>query len=109
MRARRDAALRLQKMMLVASVAIPLAIFSYASWVAYHNAFAHADEQLSAALDIVSEHANKIFQSVDLTFPSVDAIIGDLSDQEIKASEEKLHLQLSKLEKAVNAINAILV
>jgi two-component system NtrC family sensor kinase len=109
MRERHDAANRLLKTMMVASIAIPLAIFSYASWVAYHNAFAHADEQLSAALDVISEHANKVFQSVDLTFSSVDAIIGDLSDEQIKASEEALHLQLSKLEKAVNAINAILV
>jgi two-component system NtrC family sensor kinase len=109
MRERHDAAHRLLKTMMVASIAIPLAIFSYASWVAYHSAFDHADEQLSAALDVISEHANKIFQSVDLTFTSVDAIIGDLSDEQIKASEEMLHLQLSKLEKAVNAVNAILV
>ena len=109
MRERHEAANRLLKTMMVASVAIPLAIFSYASWAAYHNAFEHADEQLSAALDVISEHANKIFQSVDLTFTSVDAIIGDLSDQEIKASEQALHLQLSKLEKAVNAIDGILV
>lgn len=109
MRERHDAANRLLKTMMVASIAIPLAIFCYASWVAYHSAFEHADEQLSAALDVISEHAKKIFQSVDLTFTSVDAIIGDLSDQEIKASEEKLHVQLSKLEKAVNAISAILV
>src|SRR3954451_328104 len=109
MRERHAAANRLLKTMMVASIAIPLAVFSYASWVAYHNAFEHADEQLSAALDVISEHANKIFQSIDLTFSSVDAIIGDLSDEQIKASEEALHLQLSKLEKPVNAINAILV
>ena len=94
---------------MVASIAIPAAIFSYASWVAYHNAFDHADEQLVATMHVMSEQAISVFQSVDLTFTSVDAILGDLSDEEIKASEQKLHLQLSKLEKALSAVDGILV
>jgi two-component system, NtrC family, sensor kinase len=109
MRARRDAALRLLKTMLVASIAIPVSLFLYASWINYRNAFAHADEQLKTSLNVVSEQASKIFQSVDLTFAGVDAIIGDLSDEQIKASEPALHLQLSKLEKALNAVDGILV
>jgi two-component system, NtrC family, sensor kinase len=109
MRARRDAAVRLLEIMMVASIAIPAAIFSYASWVAYHNAFDHADEQLVATMHVMSEQAISVFQSVDLTFTSVDAILGDLSDEEIKASEQKLHLQLSKLEKALSAVDGILV
>ena len=40
MRARRDAALRLLKTMLVASVFFPAAFFLYASWINYQNAFA---------------------------------------------------------------------
>ena len=109
MRARRDAALRLLKIMMVASIAIPIAIFSYASWVTYRDTFAHADEQLSSRLDVMSEHAIKVFQSVDLTFTGVEAMLGDLTDEQIKASEQKLHLQLSKLEKALNAVDGILV
>jgi len=86
-----------------------VAAFGYAAWVTYQNAFAHADEQLSASLNIVSEHASKIFQSVDLTFTSVGAILGDMTDEQIKASEQDLHLKLNKLEKALNAVDAILV
>ena len=70
MRARRDAAVRLLKTMMVASLVIPAAIFGYASWVAYNNTYAHADEQLWAKLGIMSEHTRRIFQSVDLTFTS---------------------------------------
>ena len=106
MRARRDAAIRGLKIMLVASVAIPVAIFSYASWIGYQNAFAHADEKLSASLGIMAEHTAGVFQSVDLTFAAVDAIAGDLTDEQIKASEQALHVQLRKLEKATAAIDA---
>ncbi|MGB6348885.1 MAG: ATP-binding protein [Pseudolabrys sp.] len=109
MRTRRDAALRLLKTMLVASIVIPLSLFAYASWVNYEAALTRADEDLVGSLTILSEQALKVFQSVDLTFTSVGAILGDLSDEQIKASEQSLHLQLGKLEKALNSVNAIVV
>jgi signal transduction histidine kinase/CheY-like chemotaxis protein len=109
MRARRDAALRLLKTMLVASVVIPVTIFAYASWINYQNAVARADEQLATSLNILSQQASGIFQSVDLTFTAVDAILGDLTDEQIKASDQTLHQQLGKLEKSVKAIDTILV
>ena len=109
MRARRDAAVRLLKTMMVASLVIPAAIFGYANWVAYNNAYAHADEQLWAKLGIMSEHTRRIFQSVDLTFTSVDAITGGLADEQVKAAAPVLHAQLSKLEKATAAVAAVLI
>jgi signal transduction histidine kinase len=109
MHARRDAALRLLKTMLVASIVIPVAIFSYAGWINYQNALTRADEELAGSLNILSQHASGIFQSVDLTFAAVDAIVGDLTDEQIKASDQALHQQLGKLEKSVKAIDAILV
>src|SRR6476646_5336726 len=109
MRARRDAALRLLKTMLVASIVIPLALFSYASWISYQDTIAHADEQLTASLNILSEHASKVFQSVDLANTSVDAIVGDLSDEQIEARQGTLHSQLSKLEKALATVDAIFI
>jgi signal transduction histidine kinase/CheY-like chemotaxis protein len=95
--------------MLVASIVLPAALFSYAGWINYKDVLAHADEQLAASLTILSEHASKEFQSVDLMFTSVDAILGHLSDEQIKANEEALHLQLSKLEKALATVDAIFV
>ena len=109
MRARRDAALRLLKTMLAASIVIPLALFSYASWINYRDTIAHADEQLTASLNILSEHASKVLQSVDLATTSVDAIVGDLSDAQIEARQEALHSQLSKLEKALATVAAIFI
>jgi two-component system NtrC family sensor kinase len=109
MRARRDAALRLLKAMLVASIVFPVALFSYASWISYRTALAQADEELAASLNILSQQANGVFQSVDLMFAAVDGLVGDLADEQIKASEQSLFVQLEKLEKAVKTIDAILV
>ena len=109
MRARRDAAIRLRKAMRGATVAIPVVIFAYASWVAYHNAYKEADSHLWASLGIMSEHTSRIFQSVDLTFTAVDAIAGDLNDEQLKAAEPALHGQLNKLEKTNGAVDVILI
>ncbi|HET7166100.1 MAG TPA: ATP-binding protein [Pseudolabrys sp.] len=109
MRARRDAALRLLKTMLAASIVIPVALFSYASWINYRDTIAHADEQLTASLNILSEHASKVFQSVDLATTSVDAIVDDLSDEQIEARQGPIHSQLSKLEKALATVDAIFI
>src|SRR5262245_10582047 len=109
MRARRDAALRLLKTILVASILIPVAIFSYASWINYRSAIGHADEELTASLNILSQHASGVLQTVQLAFTAVDALLGNRPDEQIQASEQGLNLQLEKIEKSANAIDAILV
>jgi two-component system, NtrC family, sensor kinase len=109
MRARRDAALRLLKTMLVASIVIPVAVFSYAGWINYRTVFTQADEELTAWLNVLSQEASGVFQAVDLMFTATNAVLGDLTDEQIKASEQALFLQLGKLEKSVNAVDAILV
>ena len=109
MRARRDAALRLLKTILAASIVIPGAIFSYAGWINYRTTFTQADEELAASLNILSQQASGIFQSVDLMFAAVSGVLGDLTDDQIKTSEQALFLQLAKLEKDVKAIDGILI
>ncbi len=98
MRARRDAAIRLLRTALVATIVIPLAILCWGTWVTYNNAFAHADEQLSATMDVLAEQANTVFESVGLTFTSVDTLVGAMSDDQISASEQALHDKLHELE-----------
>ncbi len=93
--------------MMVATIAIPAAAYSYACWTTYHNAFAHADEQISSSLDVVSEQAVETFQAVDLTFASINALIADLSDDSIKTSEQALHLKLKELAAVLTAVDAI--
>jgi two-component system NtrC family sensor kinase len=109
MRDRRDAAIRLFKIMLVAVIAIPIAMFGYAALLTYRSTFAHADERLLTSLDVLSEQAGKIFQSVDLAFAGVDALVGGMSDDEIRASEQVIHGKLKELDDAVAAVDGIWV
>ena len=95
--------------MLVAVIAIPIAMFGYAALLTYRNTFAHADERLLTSLDVLSEQAGKIFQSVDLAFAGVDALVGGMSDDEIRASEQVIHGKLKELDDAVAAVDGIWV
>ena len=107
MQGRRDTAVRLLRIALVASIAIPAAALCWGGWVTYNNAFAHADEELSARLDVLSEQANTVFESVALNLTSVDTIVGNMSDAQIRASEADLHAKLHELEKATTPVSAI--
>jgi signal transduction histidine kinase/CheY-like chemotaxis protein len=107
MQARRDTAVRLLRTAMVASIVLPLAFLCWGAWVTYQSAFAHADEELNARLDVLSEQANTIFESVALTFTSIDTVVDNMSDDQIKASEQNLHDKLHELEQATVAVNAI--
>jgi signal transduction histidine kinase/CheY-like chemotaxis protein len=109
MRPRRDAAVRFLRIAMAAAVAIPAAIFCWGAWVTYNNAFSHADEQINATMDVLAEQANTVFESVALTFTGTQTILDGMSDEQIRASEQKLHDQLAAFDKATAAVNAIWV
>src|ERR1043165_4642581 len=107
MRQRRDATLRSLKWMLVASVALTLALFCYAGWTSYRSAFELADERIERALDIAAEQALRIFQSISVTFDSVEQITRGRTDRSIKLNEAELSERLRQFVKALPGIGSI--
>jgi signal transduction histidine kinase len=92
---------------MVASIVIPATIFCWGAWVTYQDAFVRADEQLNARMDVLAEQANTVFDSVSLTFTSVDTLVDAMADDQIKTSEQKLHDKLHELEQATEAVSTI--
>jgi two-component system NtrC family sensor kinase len=107
MRQRRDAALRSLKWMLVASVAFPFLLFCYAAWANYHAAFALADERIERAGDIAAEQALRVFQSISVTFDSVEQITRGRTDQTIKLNAAELSERLKQFVSALPDISSI--
>jgi two-component system NtrC family sensor kinase len=107
MKARRDAAVRSLRVAMVASIVVPVAIFCWGAWVTFNNEYVRADEQLNAKMDVLAEQANTVFDSVSLTFTSVNAIVERMTDSEIEASARKLHQKLREIEAATEAVAAI--
>jgi len=107
MRLRRDAALRSLKLMLIASVALPLLLFCYAAWANYHAAFELADERIERAGDIAAEQALRVFQSISVTFDSVEQITRGRTAQTMKLNEAELSERLKQFVAALPGIGSI--
>src|SRR5215475_7904784 len=74
MRSARRSAVRLLQLMLVASVVLPLMLFSFAGWQNYRHEQAVADDRIERSLDILHEHTLKVFQTVERSIADVDAL-----------------------------------
>jgi two-component system, NtrC family, sensor kinase len=104
--AQRDS-LRLLRAILVASVILPAALFSYAGWLAYRSNEDSAERQIDKTRDIVTEHALKIFESVERSIAETSEIIRDMSDDQIRANEAALHERLKRLAEGSEQIKSM--
>ena len=107
MRQRRDSALRGLRLMLVASIAFPLSLFCYASWANYRAAFDLADERIEQALEITSGQVLRVFQSINVTFDSIEQITRGRTEQSLRAGEAELSERLKQFTGALPDIASI--
>ncbi len=109
MRTARQSAVQLLQLMMVASLVLPAILFVYASWLNYRNVEAVSDERIERSLDILHEHALKVFQTVERTFAEVDEVTRGMSDDDIRAAQQRLHLRLKRIIDVMPQLQAILV
>jgi two-component system NtrC family sensor kinase len=104
--AQRDS-LRLLRAILVAAVVLPLALFSYASWLSYRSNEAIADRQIDKTRDVVTEHALKVFESVERSISEINEIVRDLSDDQIRDRQASLHNRLNRVVEGSQQIKSL--
>ena len=63
-RAQRNS-LRLLQWMMAASLALPIALFVIAASISYTSTRDIADREIERTLDVVHEHALKVFETID--------------------------------------------
>jgi two-component system NtrC family sensor kinase len=107
MKARRESAVRSLKFMMVGTVLFPLALFGFAAFEQYHAISRLADERIARSLDISVEHANKIFQSIDVVFGSIDEITRGRADQSLRLHEAELSERLKLMAAAISDVQSI--
>src|SRR5205814_8077446 len=83
MRVRGQAAIRLLKALIVTAAVVPAVVLAYASLVNYRATAAAADERVLRSLDILREHAEKVFQAVELALLTTEHVTAGLSDSDI--------------------------
>ncbi|NVN86826.1 MAG: response regulator [Rhodopseudomonas sp.] len=106
--AQRDS-IRLLRAILVAAVVLPIALFCFTSWLAYHNGQANADRQIDQTRDIITEHALKVFESVERSMAEINEVVLDLSDAEIAGQEAALHERFKRLARGADQIKSLWV
>jgi two-component system, NtrC family, sensor kinase len=99
--------LRLLQWMMAASLALPVALFAFASTVAYMSTRDTADRQIERSLDVAHEHALKVFETIDRSLSEINEIVRDLSDADIRARELQLHTRLKRLVEALPQMKSV--
>ncbi len=105
----RHAAIRLVKLMMVASVMLPAMLFAFAAWVSYRNFERVADERINRSLDILHEHALKVLQTIDRTFAEIDEVVRGVSDDNISRNEVWLHDRLKRVVESLPQVQGIAI
>jgi two-component system NtrC family sensor kinase len=105
----RHAAIRLLKLMMVASVVLPAVLFGFAAWVSYRNIERVTDERIDRSLDILNEHGLKVLQTVERTFAEIGEVLRNMSDEDIRQNEVALHDRLKKIVTALPQMQGIAI
>src|SRR5215210_6044150 len=102
-------AIRVLRWLIAASIVFPLALFGYAGVTNYRAAWTGADERIERTLDVLQEHALKVFETVDLAIEVANETLRGFSDEAIRAGEPAFHARLKGLHDGLPEIGAILV
>lgn len=95
-RAQRNS-LRLLQWMMAASLALPVALFVIAAAISYNSTRDIADREIERTLDVVHEHALKVFETIDRSLSELNEVVRGLPDETIRAREPALHRRLKWL------------
>jgi two-component system, NtrC family, sensor kinase len=103
----RATTVRLLQVLAAAALLLPVLFFAFASALSYRAIYALADERIERSLDVLQEQALKVFQSMNLALDTVEYMVTGLSEVEIRANEERLHMRLRQIQSALPEVQSI--
>ena len=77
------------RLLIVASVVLPLAIFAIAAWISYNQHIADATDRLQRTVDTMQEHAVKVFETFAISERYMEELFNDETDEDIVGSEQE--------------------
>jgi signal transduction histidine kinase/ActR/RegA family two-component response regulator len=102
-------AVGLLRVLLVLSIAGPVALFLVASVFTYRAAYQDAEHKLARTTEVAREHALKVFDTHRLVAAQVNELLDGMSDAEIVGNEARLHAALHDLIADLPQIESVLV
>ncbi|WP_375790061.1 ATP-binding protein [Bradyrhizobium sp. Pha-3] len=95
--------------MMAASLALPLALFMFASAMSRISTREAADQEIQRTLDVAHEHALKVFETIDRSLAEVTEVVRGMSDADIVAREKSLHERLRRVADTLPQVKSIWV
>ncbi|WP_162912972.1 PAS domain-containing protein [Rhodospirillaceae bacterium SYSU D60014] len=105
-RTRKADTLQPLRLLLVASVLVPMLLFAAAAWQSYQKTIEEAEMEVRKTVSILHEHARKVFETHELLIARVDDHIRDMSWEAIGHSES-LHTYLRMVAAGLPQVDAI--
>jgi two-component system NtrC family sensor kinase len=90
-------AIRSLRLAMVAAFVLPVILFSFLAVTDYRHIQRVADERLERTVNILQEHALKVFETIERGIAETNEIVRGMSDDEIVADEARLHGRLRQL------------
>ncbi len=89
------------RVLLTASVAVPILLFAGAGWISWWQHHEEAVDRVQRNLGIVHEHARKVFETFDLTERYLEQILGDATYAQIREAEPYYNSRLRVMVQAL--------
>lgn len=102
-----DNSVRPLRALLIALCIVPSVLFLLVAWFVYESHFEQARGRLDRTLELIHQHATKVFETNALVTNHVDRILAGLSDDEIRQQERQLHHALTNLKLSVSQLMGV--
>src|SRR5580693_10128777 len=103
----RATTVRLLQVLAAAALLLPLLFFALAGALSHRATYALADERIERSLDVLQEQSLKVFQSMNLAVDTIENMVTGLSEADIRANEEQLHMRLRQIQDALPEVQSI--
>ena len=90
-------ALRPLRILVAASIILPIAIFLFASWISYQQHLLEARDRVQRNLNTIYEHALKVFETFELSARYLDELIAGATEAEIRKREADFNARLKSI------------
>ncbi len=89
-------ALGMLRLMLIATIALPIALGAGAAYFSYLNSYQRATTSVWEAVSVATENTTKVLDTHLLVAARMDDLLNGLSDDQIRASEKALHDRIAQ-------------
>ena len=75
------------RLLIIASLLLPLAVFMIAAWISYTDHFAEAEDRLQRTVATMQEHAIKVFETFEISERYMEELFNDVTNDGIRKDE----------------------